>query len=186
LQNAALFYLRRHSASVQQMKRVLARKAQRVNREKARVKKVDPEASEPKPRRREKPVEPPVDASALIDALVAKLVEQGYLNDARLADQKASSLRRGGRSARMIRSKLQAKGLGAEVARISRPAADEDAVWVHARKKRLGPFSTKPELRKERRLKDLASLARAGFSFALAKKVVDATEVPELSLAFEE
>lgn len=184
LQNAALFYLRRHSASVLQMKRVLARKVQRVNREKARPKKIDPEKATP--RRREKPVEAPVDAAALIDALVAKLVEQGYLNDARLADQKASSLRRGGRSARMIRSKLQAKGLGAEVARISKPAADEAAVWVHARKKRLGPFSTKPELRKERRLKDLASLARAGFSFALAKKVVDATEVPELGGSFEE
>jgi len=157
LQNAALFYLKRHSASVLHLKRVLTRKVQRFNRlEKGKE---------------------PVDATALIAALVEKLVEQGYLDDSRLADQKSSSLRRSGRSARMIRAKLQEKGLGAQVDRVSEPAADEDAIWVHARKKRLGPFAP-PEKRKERRMKDLASMARAGFSFALAKKVVDATEVP--------
>jgi regulatory protein len=158
LQNAALFHLRKYPASVLQLRQVLTRKVQRFNRLKKG--------------------EPPVDASLLIAELLLRLVQQGYLDDSRLADVRSASLRRSGRSARMIRAKLQAKGLGAEVARVSLPSADEDAVWVHARKKRLGPYA-KPEKRKERRLKDLASLARAGFSFALAKKVIDAEEVPD-------
>jgi regulatory protein len=158
LQNAALFHLRKYSASVLQLRRVLTRKVQRFNRLKKG--------------------EPPVDASLLIAELLLKLVQQGYLDDSRLAEVRSASLRRSGRSARMIRAKLQEKGLGAEVARVSLPSADEEVVWVHARKKRLGPYG-KPEKRKERRLKDLASLARAGFSFALAKKVIDAEEVPD-------
>jgi len=49
-------------------------------------------------------------------------------------------------------------------------------VWTFARKRRLGVYRTaRPEGWRE---KDLARIARAGFSFALAKQVVDAVEPP--------
>jgi regulatory protein len=156
LQNSALYYLKRYSASATQLKRVLLRKAARVNRERKET----------------------VEAAPLIDALVLKLVGLGYLDDARLAQQQAQSMRRGGRSAKMIRHKLQLKGLGAQVQQVAQPNADEATVWVLAKKKKLGPFSA-PAVRKERRDKHLAALARAGYSFALAKKVIDAKELPE-------
>jgi regulatory protein len=93
IENAAVFYLRRYSASVKQLSTVLKRKCQRVNRERKET----------------------VDFAPLVDEVVTKLVGLGYLDDAKLAVAKASSLRRSGKSARMIRSKLQAKGLGAQV-----------------------------------------------------------------------
>jgi regulatory protein len=156
LENSALFYLKRYSASAAHLKRVLLRKAGRVNRERGES----------------------VDAAPLVDALVAKLTAVGYLNDARLAEQRAGSMRRGGRSARMIRHRLQLAGLGAQAERAGNSEADEVAVWVLARKKRLGPFAS-PAVRQARRDKHLAALARAGFGFGLAKKVIDAREVPD-------
>ncbi len=156
IENAAVFYLRRYAASVKQLTQVLRRKCQRVNRERKET----------------------VDFAPLVDEVVAKLVTLGYLDDEKLAVSKASSLRRSGKSARMIRSKLQAKGLGAQVAAVQQPEADQTSIWVYARKKRLGVFAA-PALRKEKRLKHLAALARAGFSFALAKQVVDAVAPPE-------
>jgi regulatory protein len=156
IENAAVFYLRRYAASIKQLQMVLKRKCQRVNRE-----------------RKEE-----VDFAPLVEEVVTKLEKLGYLNDAALAVSKAGSLRRSGKSARMIRSKLQVKGLGAQVAAVHEPKADETAIWVYARKKRLGVFA-EPGVRKEKRMKHLASLARAGYSFQLAKLVVDATEPPE-------
>jgi regulatory protein len=156
IENAAVFYLRRYSASVKQLSMVLKRKCQRVNRERKET----------------------VDFAPLVDEVVNKLVGLGYLDDAKLAVAKASSLRRSGKSARMIRSKLQAKGLGAQVVAVQEPQADQTAIWVYARKKRLGVFAP-PALRKEKRMKHLSALARAGFSLQLAKLVVDAEEPPD-------
>ena len=44
-----------------------------------------------------------------------------------------------------------------------------------ARRRRLGPFRL-PEQRADRRTKDLAAMARAGFAFDVARKVIDATD----------
>ena len=43
-----------------------------------------------------------------------------------------------------------------------------------ARRRRLGPFRKKE--RKEHRNRDLAAMARGGFDFDLARKVIDAEE----------
>ena len=42
-----------------------------------------------------------------------------------------------------------------------------------ARRRRLGPFRLEKD-RKDKRLRDLAAMARAGFAFDVAKKVIDA------------
>ena len=42
-----------------------------------------------------------------------------------------------------------------------------------ARRRRLGPYRP-AEARKDQRLRDLATMARAGFAYDVARKVVDA------------
>lgn len=157
LQNSALYYLKRYSASEQRLRQVLLRKAARLNREKGES----------------------VDAVPLIDELLVKLRGLGYLNDERLAEQQADALRRAGKSTRAIRFKLQTKGLKAQADTASRRGNDDDAIWQFAKRKKLGPF-TRTGNRAELRQKQLATLARAGFAFALAKKVVDAAEAPDV------
>ena len=45
---------------------------------------------------------------------------------------------------------------------------------AYARRRRLGPFRVPYDDSWERRQKDLASMARAGFGFGLAKKILSA------------
>lgn len=152
LTNAALFYLKRHAASAAQLERVLARKARRAAREKG--------------------VEAPL---AIIGQIVSRMVSAGYVDDERLAAAKTASMRRGGRSTRMIRLKLRQKGIApaiVEAATRCDLSEEEEAARLLAKKKRLGGFGP-AEGRKERRLRELAVLARAGFPFALAARVLD-------------
>jgi regulatory protein len=56
---------------------------------------------------------------------------------------------------------------------------DFTAAVALARRRRLGPFSTRAD-RHERREKDMAALARAGFGYDIALKVIDAETPDEL------
>lgn len=157
LENAALHYLKRYAATVAQLRRVLVRKVDRSLREHGGDR---------------------AQMLGWIDALVEKLVRNGLLNDDAYAKMKAQSLRASGRSTRVIAQKLRLKGVSAELVadKLSEAAADvpeEEAARIWARKKRLGPFRADPALRKEKREKDLAALARAGFPFGVAKRVID-------------
>ncbi|MBL8920227.1 MAG: RecX family transcriptional regulator [Myxococcaceae bacterium] len=158
LMNVALFHLRRFSASVEGLTRVLKRRVHRWGRDGAEVE---------------------GDAEKLIAIVITRLRLSGYLDDERLATSKVASLRRGGTSARSIALKLRRAGLGADLvkqATASQPTTDADAVWTWARRKKLGVFRVRQ--REERRQKDLAALVRAGFSFREAKQVVNAKEAP--------
>jgi regulatory protein len=153
IENAAIYYLKRYSSTTAQLRRVLSRKVNRSLR-----------------------VHPGDKTEALvwIDAVVEKLVRLGYLNDTAYARGKAQSLRASGKSTRTIRATLRNKGISNAVsAAFIEPAQDEDAAWIWARKKRLGPYCKEPSLRRELRQKHLASLARAGFGFDIARRVID-------------
>lgn len=157
--NVALFHLRRFSPSLAAMRRVLERRVRRWTRDGATVEGDD--------------------VGALLSRVMERLATSGYLDDERLAVAKVSSLRRAGTSARGIGLKLRRAGLATEQvtrARASEPLTDTEAVWIWARRKRLGVYRTSQ--RKERREKDLAALVRAGFSFREARAVVDAVEPP--------
>ncbi|QDF00362.1 regulatory protein RecX [Myxococcus xanthus] len=159
LENAALHYLKRYAATKSQLQRVLLRRVDRS------IKVHGGERGE---------------ALAWVEALVAKLVRNGLLNDEAYAQMKAHSLRASGRSTRVIAQKLRLKGVPAEVvakkvADATHEVSEEDAARIWARKKRLGPFRTQPGTREENRKRDLAALARAGFSFGIAKKVIDSS-----------
>lgn len=158
LERAALAYLERYASSVENLRRVLRRKVQA----RCRLRGEDPAAFFPE-----------------VDAVVARALKGGFLDDARYAEGRVASLRRRGGSTRLIRAKLGAKGVGREaieVALTDGPGDEAAAAAAFARRRRLGPF--RPGERMPYREKDLASLVRAGFSFAVARQVID-SEIDE-------
>jgi regulatory protein len=157
LDRAALAYLKRFASSAQNLARVLKRKVERRCRMRA---------------------EDPAPFLALIDDVVARAVRGGLVDDRRYAEGRVASLRRRGGSARAIGAKLAAKGVPRETVAAALRGGEADeiaAARALARRRRLGPYRTAD--RAAFRERDLAALARAGFGFAIARRVVD--EVPD-------
>jgi regulatory protein len=112
---------------------------------------------------------------------VARATSSGLIDDPSFAVQRARSLVRRGKAPSQVKSALAAKGiesddaaqamvtLGDEMADIGRTAA-----LNLARRRRLGPF--RQSARAEHRERDLATLARAGHPYELARWVVDAVD----------
>jgi regulatory protein len=116
------------------------------------------------------------EAAAWIDATVARMRGAGLLDDAEWAASRARSLRRRGASERAVRSALSQKGvrseLSAEVLAQEPPDADLVAARAWARRSRLGPWRRGPA-DPESRQRELARLARRGFSYEVARRVID-------------
>jgi regulatory protein len=120
------------------------------------------------------------EVEAWIDEVIDELIRLGVVNDAAFAAARTGSLSRSGRSSRVIRQKLVQKGVEAEMADEAIVAFDERArgddddpidpelarAAALMRRRRLGPYGTKKSLDDR---KALATLARAGFSFAASK-----------------
>ena len=160
----ALRYLERFAATEAHLRRVLLRRALR-----------DAEALglEPTPVR------------CLVDEVVARVVAAGLIDDRLFAQGRARRLAEGGRSPPRIRAALAAKGLGAEAVtqaleRLGEEQGDVElaAAIAYARRRRLGPWRPADARAAGLEAKDLAGLARAGFSYRVARLVVDA-EDPE-------
>jgi regulatory protein len=114
------------------------------------------------------------ECAALVDALIEKFQRSGLLDDAGYLRGSVISLRRRGLSARAIEAKLAAKGLShatiksalaANAEEAQHDNADFHAALRLARRKRLGPFGRADE-------KALATLARAGFDYETAQRVL--------------
>ena len=151
LERAALYYLERFAASSAQLETVLRRKIMR--RCKARGESPEPYYEN-------------------IAPLITRYQQSGLLDDARYTAAKVASLKRKGNSSRMIGAKLAAKGVDKQLV-ATQIAADETselgAALNMVRRKKLG-------IKEENRTKDLAVLARAGFSYAIAKQALDMKE----------
>jgi regulatory protein len=166
LAKAALVYLGRFAASETSLRRVLENRIRRAALHNDLFAK-DTEAQER--------------LRAAIGALVEKYRKTGVLNDAAYAEIKTHSLRRAGRSARAIRQKLGHAGVGEGL--IARALADigEEgdaelkAARELARRRRLGPFRAGAS-DIARGQKDLAVLARAGFTLDIARKALRKTD----------
>lgn len=158
LENAALHYLERFASSRANLRRVLMRKADRS------LAHWGGERQE---------------AVSLVEAAIAKLAGLGYLDDAVYADTKVRGLRRKGASQRLIAATLAAKGVEAETVMAAlagqEPQSELDAAFTLARRRRIGPFRP-AEKRAEFQAKDLAALGRAGFSWEVARAVIEAAE----------
>lgn len=118
-------------------------------------------------------------AQAWIERIAERFVALGLLNDETFARARAGSLLRRGKPRRVIQSALKAKGVTADVAADAIAALSEhsgdpdlDAAVAFARRKRLGPYGISGA-GDDRRRKELAAFARAGFSYQLARRVLD-------------
>lgn len=153
LRRAALYYLERYSAPAAQLQRVLLRKVERSCRHHGH----DPQTFR-----------------STVEEIVVSCVASGLVDDRRFAEARVQSLRRKGRSARAVAAGLAIKGvergLVAEVV-VADEEAELEAARIAARRKRLGPWSRGD--RAAQRQKDIAALARAGFSLATARAVID-------------
>lgn len=121
----------------------------------------------------------------VVDRIVSECVAAGLVDDARYAEAAVRRLRARGASARKVRAWLDAKGL--DRALVERSLGEEEAVEPEldaalalARRRRLGPFRREP-VDAEGRRRELGVLARAGFGYALARRVVDAASEEEVS-----
>ena len=131
----------------------------------------------------------PQEGTATVERLVQRFLAAGVLDDARYARQRVESLRTRGTSQAMIRARLAAKGLSKadiEAALAEEPEAlpeqgDFPAAVTYAKRRRLGPFRL--EGRQERRERDLAALARQGFDYETARRVIDCGDAEELLTA---
>jgi regulatory protein len=160
LERWALHHLQRHGSSSSNLKVVLLRRVRRHADELA----TDVERAE-----------------AEIDRLITRLAERGYLDDRAYAKGAANRLRGRGSSELAIRARLAAKGIPSslvtEILRESESAEPElEAAIALARRRGLGPFRRDPEQRKDRRERDLAAFGRAGFSYDVARRVVEAED----------
>jgi regulatory protein len=172
LQNAAAFYLERYPSSAEGLRRVL-------NRRVAKAKMLDAPIMD--------------NVQQAIEVVVAKFVDAGVIDDKAFAQTKARSLHRRGTSSRLTRQKLKMAGVdgdtldeameGLDVELDVTPAQREQrAAAALARRRRLGPYRP-AEDRKDHRVKDLATMARAGFAYDVAKKVIDAKDPDSLDEA---
>ena len=165
IEAAALHYLERFASSSANLRRVLMRKVARS----ARAHGTDPSEGE-----------------RLVDDIIARYLRSGLLDDRAYAAQKAASLRRRGGSRYAIRGRLALKGVARElidktIEHLEAEASGGElaAACALIRRRRLGPLRA-PGSRAEFRQKDLATLARAGFSLDVARRALGARDAEAL------
>ena len=107
---------------------------------------------------------------AMIETVLDEFVELGLLDDPRFAEGRRRTLERRGFSKRRIELGLKQKGLDAETIRGALADEVDEAAQARrfAERRRLGPWRRSGS-GEDRSKKDLGSLMRAGFSFAVAK-----------------
>lgn len=169
LHNIALHYLQRYASSQENLRRVLMRRVIRAAKEHD---------------------SDPADGERLVDALIQRFRSNGLLDDRRYAEGRAVSLRRRGTSQRLIAQGLRQKGIGeddiaAALAQINTVRDDDaDIEFVTAcrlaQRRRLGPFRA-AEKRPPYQQRDLATLARAGFAYDIARRVITHEDCDELA-----
>lgn len=157
LTNIALYYLGRYESSVEQLRKILLR---RVLKE------------------RMKGADIPADIDAAVDSIVTKAVADGYVDDRRFAEGVVRRCQSAGKSRRYLIGKLKTAGIDSDLILELTAAltdSDLDAARRFVQKKKIG--CCRPlEKQKECFKKDLAAMARAGFSFEVAKQALETGE----------
>lgn len=155
LENSGKFYLEKFPASISHFRTVMQRKI-----------------------RRSAQAHPETDIEAsfkLLDDVIARFTELGFLDDSALAKGLTYSWTQRGWSQRKILATLKQKGISASIiesmAEEDAPSSSDDFTaalrWI--KKKRLGAFSTKQEDQQDRWL---SSLARAGFDYETSRRAL--------------
>lgn len=172
LENSAAHYLGRFATSTAHLRQLMMQKVQRS------VMHHGTDADE---------------GAKFVEAIIEKFERLGFLNDQTYGEMRARSLYAKGTPVRGIRYKLQQKGLSEDVIDSALAALAEEvevrdldlsAALRLAQRRRLGPYlSDDREVRDARREKDMAVMARAGFSYDVVCQVLDADSIEELELA---
>jgi regulatory protein len=155
LEAAALRYLERFDCSAARLRKVLTERVTKATRA---------------------GVEEAAAAAAIIEQILERYQSSGLIDDQRFAQNFAARQRDRGASRRMIEQKLRLRGISPELVQQVFPRGESvkselEAAHAFARRRRLGPHR-KPEVREAFRRKDLAALARAGFDYETANRVV--------------
>ena len=127
------------------------------------------------------------EGEAIVEELTQNFVKLGFLDDMRFAEAKLSSYSRRGLSLRNIRAKLSRKGISAMVidevfnTKIQENS-DRDllAAIIFSKKRKLGPFRRPLQSHMKYTRDEMAKLARAGFGYRIAQKIVLAKNAEEL------
>jgi regulatory protein len=168
LQDAAAIYLERYPSTAEGLRRVLGRRVRRAEMADAPIME---------------------NVQQAIAGIVAKFVDAGVIDDKAFAQTKARALHRRGTSGRLTRQKLRHAGIDGDTLDKAMAGLDQElhtdphrrewlAAVALARRRRLGPYRQKD--RKDHRNRDLAAMARGGFDYDLAKKVIDAKDADAL------
>ena len=145
---------------------------------------------EAKLRRRNPDFAPPTaEQAGWLRAVVDKCVALGLVDDGAYARAAVQSLNAQGRSIKAIRARLTAKGVPADeldAALGGLSVADNDtdpdpdlaAAAAYARRRRFGPYRRDGDTgdAADRRRRELAAFARAGFAYGLARQILDAAD----------
>lgn len=162
LENSGVYYLERFSSSSANFRRVMTNKI---------IKSCnfyeDDDVSEKK---------------EWLEDVITKFQRIGYLNDEVYTKIKTRSLRYSGNSKRNIVGKLKQKGLSDNLINETIEAVDADifdgedgeleSARKYVKKRRFGKYRTKP-VQDNTKEKELASIARAGFSYDICKKALE-------------
>ncbi len=165
LENAALYYLGRFATSSENLRQVLLRRIARS----ARHHDTDTDA-----------------CAGWVDELIGRYLASGLLDDGAYARAQAASLNRRGKSVKAIRLRLRQKAVASDIiddtlAGLAQETGEPDlcAAIAYARKRRIGPYRN-PDKGEKNRDRELAALARSGFSYALSRRIVEAESTDEL------
>ena len=118
------------------------------------------------------------------EAVVDRMVELRYVDDAAYATMKAGAMQRRGLGPRRIAQTLQRDGIDED--RRTAAAPDTLARWEAAerlaRRKRIGPFAAAAPADRAAREKLIGAFLRAGHEMAVARAWIDAApgEMPEV------
>ena len=153
LMNIALFYVSQYESSVEKVRQMLNR---RLRRMKMQGEEVPPEASE------------------WIENILQKIQDKSYVDDNRYAENQVRNLMLQGKSEHFICSKLALAGISADQVKEilnGLESTEETRAKRFVERKRLGylrPYKDRTKFWE----KDMAALARAGFSYDIARSAL--------------
>ena len=163
LTNKAMHYLGRYASTTARLRQVLQKFAGR----------------------KLESVPPKVTAQA-IEAVIADCQKFGYVDDNAFIQMRIRAGRKAGQSERQILNKLQQAGIDRDSASDSLKAhraessdAEHLAGLIHIRKKRLGPYTKHADDAQTLYQKQMAKLARAGFSLDIIKSILSLNSIEE-------
>ena len=126
------------------------------------------------------------DVATAIQQTIDRCSQLGYLDDRQFAVAVARSQRRHGRSESLIRQRLRQHALCDDIISGALAEADKNsangdlqAAIRFAQRRRLGPFAQRHGSHHQRldapkwKQRDLGAMARAGFSIAISKQIID-------------